>query len=59
MVVMPDDDDYISSNTYNVSGVSRAHHQEEQPCVYIYWYLLFFLEDCLLHWPGVSPDNGL
>jgi hypothetical protein len=25
-----------------------AHHQEAQPCVYNNWYLLFFLDDCLL-----------
>ena len=27
-----------------------AHHQEVQPYVYNNWYLLFFLDDCLLSW---------
>ena len=33
-----------------VSGVSTAHHQEVQPYIYKNWYLLFFLDDCLLSW---------
>ena len=32
----------------HVSGRIQAHHQEVQPYVYNNWYLLFFLDDCLL-----------
>jgi len=34
----------------HVSGVSMVHHQEVQPYVYKNWYLLFFLDGCLLSW---------
>jgi len=30
--------------------VSIAHHQEVQTYVYNNWYLLLFLDDCLLSW---------
>ena len=36
----------------DVSGVYVAHHQEVQPYVYNNWYLLFFLDGCLLSWLG-------
>ena len=39
-----------------VSGVSIAHHQEVQPYVYSNWYLLFFLDGCLLSWMDWSSN---
>jgi len=33
-----------------------AHHQEVQPYVYNNWYLLFFLDDCLLSWLEPNQD---
>ena len=35
-------------SSLHVSGVSIAYHQEVQPYGYNNWYLLFFLEECLL-----------
>ena len=35
-------------------GRIQAHHQEVQPYVYNNWYLLFFLDDCLLSWTDCS-----
>ena len=40
---------YISS-TSTFFGCIYAHHQEVQPYVYNSWYLLCFLDDCLLSW---------
>ena len=40
---------YISS-TCTCFRCIQAHHQEVQPYVYSNWYLLFFLDDCLLSW---------
>ena len=40
----------------HVSGLSIAHHQEAQQYIYNNWYLLFFLDDCLLSW---TTDNHL
>jgi len=40
----------IISSTSTCSGRTKAHHQEVQPYVYNNWYLLFFLDDCLLSW---------
>ena len=35
-----------------------AHHQEVQLYVYNNWYLLFFLDDCVLSWlDGSNQDN--
>jgi hypothetical protein len=36
----------------HVSGVSTAHHQEVRRIGYNIWYLLLFLDDCLLCWLG-------
>jgi hypothetical protein len=41
----------------HVSGVSMTHHLEVQPYVYNNWYLLFFLDDCLLSWLEPNQDN--
>jgi hypothetical protein len=35
-------------------GVSTTHHQEAH-YVYNSWYLLFFLDGCLLSWVGSNP----
>jgi len=40
---------YISS-TSTCFGRIYAHHQELQLYVYNIWYLLFFIDDCLLSW---------
>jgi hypothetical protein len=37
----------ISSNS-TCFGRIYAHHQEAQPYVYNSWYLLFFLDDCVV-----------
>jgi len=39
----------------HVSCISTAHHQGVQPYGYNIWYLMFFLDDCLLSWLGSSP----
>jgi len=49
---------YFVKNLLCVSDVSIAHHLEVQPYVCNNWYLLF-LDDSLLSWPGVPPDDGL
>jgi hypothetical protein len=36
-----------------------AHHQEVQPYVYSNWYLLFFLDDCVLSWLDWTTDSHL
>ena len=41
----------------HVSGVSIFQHQEVQPYVYNNWYLLFFLDDCLLSWLDWFQSN--
>jgi len=34
-----------------------GHHQEVKPYVYNSWYLLFFLDDCLLSWLESNQVN--
>jgi hypothetical protein len=34
----------------NLYMFRAAHQQEVQPYVYNSWYVLFFLDDCLLSW---------
>ena len=46
----------IFRQTLHVSGLSMAHYQEVQPYVYNNWYLLFFLDDCLLSWLEPNQD---
>ena len=38
-------------------SVVQANHQEVQPYVYNNWYLLFFLDDCLLYRPIIRRYN--
>ena len=41
----------------HVLVLSMAHHQEVQPYVYNNWYLLFFLDGCLLSWLDWNQSN--
>jgi len=53
----------IRQKPLHVSGVSLAYYQEVHRIGYSSWYLLFFLDECLLSWLGwhcqPSQDNRI